>query len=252
MLKSVNDLRTLGSLLQVNQSFYHAYKKESQALLLSTSKKEYGVLLDPMIEIAESIFLNKETAIATLPLEPFQQQQRRRQVQVQVQATVFNSLLIKALLEIDSVLDTWLRIYEYRGPLGLLNYREMSSTPPPSSTVFDRTLTKKCLYRFHINESSEKECLRFKNILLAYWSYSNFHQSVEQYWCICCGPQLPSKMGAFAHLSDIHLFQLQSMYDFMYAIVSALFADFHLEIHLNASKHWFIYLFYRIFLSSLP
>ena len=94
-----------------------------------------------MIEIAGSI-LNNESAI--LPLELFQ---RRRQVRVQDQdqdqqqpqpqpqpqphkPPVFNSLLIKTLLEIDSVLDTWLRIYEYRGPLGLLNYREMSSTSP--------------------------------------------------------------------------------------------------------------------------
>ena len=121
MLKSLDNLRTLASLSQVNQTFYRAYKNESQVLLLSTAKKEYGDLLDPMIEIAESI-LNNESGII-LPLF----HQRRRQNTTTT--PVFNSLLVKALLEIDSVLDTWLRIYEYRGPLGLLNYREMSSTP---------------------------------------------------------------------------------------------------------------------------
>ena len=120
MLRSINDLRTLGSLLQVNQTFYHAYKNESQALLLSTAKKEYGDLLDPMIEIAESMLNDSGTIF---------QRRQGQQPQPQNNATpVFNSPLIKALLEIDSVLDTWLRIYEYRGPLGLLNYREMSST----------------------------------------------------------------------------------------------------------------------------
>jgi hypothetical protein len=44
-------------------------------------------------------------------------------------------------------------------------------------------------------------------------------------------------MGAFDHLSDVKLFQLQSMYDFMYAVASPVFADFHLEIQLDASKH---------------
>ena len=102
------------------------------------------------------------------------------------------------------------------------------------------------LYRLHINESSEREYLRFKDVLLSYWSYTLFHQSVEQYWCICCGPQLPSKMGAFDHLSNIKLFQLQSMYDFMYAIVSSLFADCRLEIYLDASKHNFIFYSYPL------
>lgn len=101
------------------------------------------------------------------------------------------------------------------------------------------------IYRLHINESSEGECLRFKDVLLSYWSYTNFHQSVEQYWCICCSSHLPSKLGAFDHLSDIKLFQLQSMYDFMYAIVSSLFADFRLEVHLDASKHKVIFLLFR-------
>lgn len=122
MLKCVNDLQTLGSLLQVNQTFYHAYKNESQVLLFSTAKKEYGDLLDPMIEIAQSIL--NEGAIVPL----FQRPQRRVQ-QPHKPTVLFNSLLIKTLLEIDSVLDTWLRIYEYRGPLGLMNYREMSSHP---------------------------------------------------------------------------------------------------------------------------
>jgi hypothetical protein len=112
----------------VNQTFYRAYKNESSALLLSTAKKEYGDLLDPMIEIAEAI--RNEGAIVPL-------RQRRGGPQVQPPpprkpaTTVFNSLLVKALLDIDSVLDAWLRIYEYRGPLGLLHYREMSSTPLP-------------------------------------------------------------------------------------------------------------------------
>ena len=122
MLKSLDDLRTLGSLSQVNQTFHHAYKNESQVLLLSTARKEYGDLLDPMIEIAEFILNNEGGTISPLFY------QRRRQ-NTTTPTPVFNSLLVKALLEIDSVLDTWLRIYEYRGPLGLLNYREMSSTP---------------------------------------------------------------------------------------------------------------------------
>ena len=122
MLKSVNDLQTLGSLLQVNQTFHHAYKNESQVLLFSTAKKEYGGLLDPMIEIAQSIL--NEGAIVPLFQRP------QRQVHQRHKPTVFfNSLLIKTLLEIDSVLDTWLRIYEYCGPLGLMNYSEMSSHP---------------------------------------------------------------------------------------------------------------------------
>lgn len=45
-------------------------------------------------------------------------------------------------------------------------------------------------------------------------------------------------MGAFDHLSDVKLFQLQSMYDFMYAVVLSIFADFRLEIHLDASKYY--------------
>ncbi len=129
MLKSVDDLRTLGSLSQVNQTFYRAYKNESQVLLLSTAKKEYGDLLDPMIEIATSILNNESGTL--LPL--FHQ---RHNNHTNTNTTpVLNSLLIKALLEIDSVLDTWLRIYEYRGPLGLLNYREMSSTPSLLRTI---------------------------------------------------------------------------------------------------------------------
>ena len=134
MLRSINDLRTLGSLLQVNQTFYHAYKNESQALLLSTAKKEYGDLLDPMIEIAESM-LNDSGTI-------FQRRQGQQQQPQNNPTPVFNSPLIKALLEIDSVLDTWLRIYEYRGPLGLLNYREMSST--------SHDLNERCTYFFSI------------------------------------------------------------------------------------------------------
>jgi hypothetical protein len=43
-------------------------------------------------------------------------------------------------------------------------------------------------------------------------------------------------MAAFDHLSNVKLFQLQSMYDFMYAIASSVLADFRLEIHLDASK----------------
>ena len=238
MLKSVSDLRTLGSLLRVNQTFYHAYKNESKALLLSTASKEYGDLLDPMIEIAGSIL--NESAI--LPL--FQ----RHQAQQLRDTTVFNPSLIKTLLEIDSVLDTWLRIYEYRGPLGLLNYREMFPPPSPSSTVGVCAYT---FYRFHISESSEREYLRFKDVLLSYWSYSIFHRSVEQYWCICCGPQLPSMMGAFDHLSVVKLFQLQSMYDFMYAVVSSIIAGFRLEVHLDASKHIYYLSLRNDFISNI-
>lgn len=36
------------------------------------------------------------------------------------------------------------------------------------------------------------------------------------------------------------------MYDFMYAIVSSLFADFHLEIHLDASEYTFYSLYFLL------
>lgn len=113
MLKSVDDFRTLGSLLLVNRIFYRAFKNESEALLLSTARNKYGDLLNPMLAIAQ-----KEYALT--PSQPRQARQPRKTV-------VFDSSLIQTLLEIDSVLDAWLRIYEYRGPLGLLNYREMFS-----------------------------------------------------------------------------------------------------------------------------
>ena len=143
MLRSVNDLRTLGSLLQVNQTFYHAYKNESQVLLLSTAKKEYGDLLDPMIEIAESILNDSGTLFQRRQGQgQGQGQQPQPQPQLHHPIPVFNSPLIKALLEIDSVLDTWLRIYEYRGPLGLLNYREMSST--------SHNLSGRCTYFYFL------------------------------------------------------------------------------------------------------
>ena len=119
MLRSVTDFRTLGALLRVNRTFYRAYEGESTALLRATARKEYGDLLGPMLAITESIL--GENAI--LP------SQRRHAAQPR-SAIAFDSLLIKTLLEVDSVLDAWLRIYEYRGPLALLNYREMSFTSP--------------------------------------------------------------------------------------------------------------------------
>src|SRR5258708_15243867 len=130
MLRSASDFHTLGSLLRVNQSFYRAYKNQSKHLLLSVAKSQYGELLIPMLDIAESIVT--ETGI--MPPLAFQRSRHRPVFQrpraPNPNPLVFNSLLIRTLFEIDSVLDTWLRIYEYRGPLGLLNYREMSSTPP--------------------------------------------------------------------------------------------------------------------------
>jgi hypothetical protein len=76
-----------------------------------------------MLEVAEYII--HESVI--FPLSQPRQVWRPRKTMV------FDSSLVKVLLEVNSVLDAWLRIYEYRGPLRLLNYRDMSS--PPSSTV---------------------------------------------------------------------------------------------------------------------
>ena len=225
MLKSVDDFRTLGSLLRVNRTFYRAYQDESDALLRATARATYGDLLDPMLAVAASILQEN-------PGVPPSSQPRPT-------PAVFNASLLNTLQHIHAVLHAWLRIYEYRGPLGLLNYREMFSSPHVLSDYQNVHLHLFLFFwvdRFHICASSEAESRRFKAVLLAYWSYAAFHRSVAQYWCICCGPQLPSNMGAFDHLSDVALFQLQSMYDFMYAVVSSLFADFRLDIQLDASK----------------